>query len=182
MKTANITRPIQPNGPSRLYDVWSHSMQMLSIPRSVPRGRNRDNPSPLTCRGWDINVYSPFVTFVREFSSQRNIFEAICTTAKVRIYFYRQGILLLQNFRVLNIGTGSLIYTLSPREASLPRGKYLGQFKDELEMRSWIIGLGPKSYGYVAWSGKHCRKTRGFPKISTTMLSSILIQKISAPW
>lgn len=157
-------------------------MQMPSIPRSVPRGRNRDNPSPLTCRGWDINVYSPFVTFVREFSSQRNIFEAICTTAKVRIYFYRQGILLLQNFRVLNIGTGSLIYTLSPREASLPRGKYLGQFKDELEMRSWIIGLGPKSYGYVAWSGKHCRKTRGFPKISTTMLSSILIQKISAPW
>ena len=26
--------------------------------------------------------------------------------------------------------------SLSPRKASLPRGKYLGQFKDELEMRS----------------------------------------------
>lgn len=83
-----------------------------------------------------MNFYSSFVTFVRELSSQRNIFEAICTTAKVGILFCRQGILLLQNFRVLNMGTGSLIYTLSLGKASLPRGKYLGQFKDELEMRS----------------------------------------------
>ena len=82
-----------------------------------------------------MDVYSPFVTFVRELSSQRYIFEAICTTAKVRIHFYRQGILLLQKFRVLN-GTGSPIYTLSPGKASLTRGKYLGHFKDELEMRS----------------------------------------------
>ena len=83
-----------------------------------------------------MDVYSPFVTFVRELFSQRYIFEAICTTAKVRIHFYRPGILLLQHFRVLNMGTGSPIYTLSPGKASLPRGKYLGPFKDELEMRS----------------------------------------------
>ena len=33
-------------------------------------------------------------------------------------------------------GYGLAIYTLSPGKASLPRGRYPGRFKDELEMRS----------------------------------------------
>ena len=83
---------------------------------------------------WMFKVLSS--RLLGNFPVKRYIFEAICTTAKARIHFYRQGILMLQNFRVLNMGTGSPIYTLSPGKASLPRGKYLGQFKDELEMRS----------------------------------------------
>lgn len=56
--------------------------------------------------------------------------------------------------------TDSVIYTVGAGQSLLPCGKFLDQFEDEKEGDSivYYIGLGPKKYGYVTASGKHCHK------------------------
>ena len=111
-----------------------------------------------------LDVYHSFVTYVVELFCRTNIFMAIYTTAESGIHLYREGLLLLQD-RVLCMNGLRHVYRQPWSDTScLLRGKYLGQFKNELEGDPIIyyIGLGPKDYVYVTRGGKHCPKARGF--------------------
>ena len=76
-----------------------------------------------------LHVYHSFVTSVGEISCRTNIFVAICTTAESGIH------LSSSSFRckiACCAWMDSVMYTVSLGLKSLPRGKYLGQLKDEL--------------------------------------------------
>ena len=50
------------------------------------------------------------------------------------------------------------------RKTHLPRGRFLGQFKDELkgDVIDEFVAGGPKNYAYRTRSGQECCKVRGF--------------------
>lgn len=76
-----------------------------------------------------LDVYHSFVTSVGELSCRTNIFVAICTTAESGIH------LSSSSFRckiACCAWMDSVMYTVSLGLKRLPRGKYLGQLKDEL--------------------------------------------------
>lgn len=111
-----------------------------------------------------LDVYHSFVTSVGELSCRTNIFVAICTTAESGIHLSYTD----KDSSSCEIACcawmDSVMYTVSHGLTRLPRGKYLGQLKDELDGGPIIyyIGLGPNDYVYVTRSGKHCHKARGF--------------------
>ena len=111
-----------------------------------------------------LDAYHSFVTSVGELSCRTNIFVAICTTAESGIHLSS----IEKDSSRCKIACcawmDSVMYTVSLGLKRLPRGKYLGQLKDELDGGPIIdyLGLGPNDYVYLTRSGKHCHKARGF--------------------
>ena len=111
-----------------------------------------------------LDVYHSFVTSVGELSCRTNIFVAICTTAESGIHLSSTEKDSSRCEIACCAWMDSVMYTVSLGLTRLPRGKYLGQLKDELDGGPIIdyIGLGPNDYVYLTRSGKHCHKAREF--------------------
>ena len=111
-----------------------------------------------------LDVYHSFVTSVGELSCRTNIFVAICTTAESGIHLSSTEKDSSRWEIACCAWMDSVMYTVSLSLTRLPRGKYLGQLKDELDGGPIIdyIGLGPNDYVYLTRSGKHCHKAREF--------------------
>ena len=92
-----------------------------------------------------------------------NIFVAAFTTAHARVKLYRDGLHPLLT-RVLYMDTDSVVYLATQGETHLPRGRFLGQFKDELkgDVIDKFVAGGPKHYAYRTHLGQECWKVRGF--------------------
>lgn len=105
-----------------------------------------------------LDVYHSFVTSVGELSCRTNIFVAICTTAESGIHLCSTEKDSSRCEIACCAWMDSVMYTVSLGLTRLPRGKYLGQLKDELDGGPIIdyIGMGPNDYVYVTRSGKHC--------------------------
>ena len=67
-----------------------------------------------------------------ELGTNTNIFAAAFTTAHARVKLYRDRLLPL-HICVLYMDTDSVVYLATQDETHLPRGRFLGQFKDELK-------------------------------------------------
>ncbi|CAH3127305.1 unnamed protein product [Porites lobata] len=110
-----------------------------------------------------IDVYHSFKEDVGELGTNTNIFVAAFTTAHARVKLYHDGLLPLHT-RVLYMDTDSVVYLATQGETHLPRGRFLGQFKDELkgDVIDEFVAGGPKNYAYRTRSGQECCKVRGF--------------------
>ena len=110
-----------------------------------------------------IDVYHSFKEDVGELGTNTNIFVAAFTTAHARVKLYQDGLLPLDT-RVLYMDTDSVVYLATQGETHLPRGRFLGQFKDELkgDVIDEFVAGGPKNYAYRTRSGQECCKVRGF--------------------
>ena len=110
-----------------------------------------------------IDVYHLFKEDVGELGTNTNIFVAAFTTAHARVKLYQDGLLPLHT-RVLYMDTDSVVYLATQGETHLPRGRFLGQFKDELkgDVIDEFVAGGPKNYAYRTRSGQECCKVRGF--------------------
>ena len=110
-----------------------------------------------------IEVYHSFKEDVGELGTNTNIFMAAFTTAHARVKMYQDGLLPLQT-RVLYMDTDSMVYLATQGEIHLPRGRFLGQFKDKLKgdvIDEFVAGRF-KNYAYRTRSGHECCKVRGF--------------------
>ena len=90
-------------------------------------------------------------------SPNLNIFVACFTTCWATLKLY--GALQLLGERCLYFDTDSVIFFSSPDDQDPPLGKYLGDFKDELDRNDYIVEFvsgGPKNYGYRTKNGKTC--------------------------
>ena len=116
-----------------------------------------------------VNVYSDDVMEVTTIQKEGacapnvkgNIFIALFTTAIARLKLYEALDVLQQ--RVLYYDTDSVIYKSKPDDGTLPLGKFLGQFTDEIG-RDFIDefgSAGPKSYSYRTNEGKTECKSKG---------------------
>ena len=95
-------------------------------------------------------------------SPNLNIFIACFTTCHARLKLYEQLSKLKE--RVLYFDTDSVIFKSSPGDEPLQLGKYLGDFKNELNEGDTIIEFasgGPKNYGYQTRQDKQECKVRG---------------------
>ena len=110
-----------------------------------------------------IEVYHSFKEDVGELGTNTNIFVAVFTTAHARVKLYQDGLLPLHT-HVLYMDTDSVVYLATQGETHLPRGRFLGQFKDELkgDVIDEFVARGPKNYAYRTRSGHECCKVRGF--------------------
>ena len=110
-----------------------------------------------------IDVYHSSKEGIGQLGTNTNIFVAAFTKALARAKLYRKGLHPLLT-RVLYMGTDSVIYLAVEGETHLPRGRFLGHFKDEVKgdtIDNFVAG-GHKSYAYCTRVGKECCKVRGF--------------------
>ena len=94
-------------------------------------------------------------------SCKRRMSQCPQTWARLKLY----GALQLLGERCLYFNTDSVIFLSSPDDQEPPLGKYLGDFKDELDGNDYSVEFvsgGPKNYGYRTKNGKTCCKVRGF--------------------
>ena len=116
-----------------------------------------------------VNVYSEDVLEVTTVkkegawapNTRGNIFIALFTTAIARLKLYEALDVLQQ--RVLYYDTDSVIYKSKPDDGTLPLGKFLGQFTDEIG-GDFIDEFGsarPKSYSYRTNANKTDCKSKG---------------------
>lgn len=102
-----------------------------------------------------IDLFYSFKEEVRELSTNTNIFTPAFTTRDARVKLYRKGLDPLVT-RVLQMDTDSVIYLVKEGESPLPRGRCLGQFKDELKGDTIVdfVAGGPQNYAYRTREGK----------------------------
>ena len=104
-------------------------------------------------------------------SPNLNIFVACFTTCWARLRLY--GALKQLGERCLYFDTDSVIFISAPNRPDPPLGKYLGEFKDELDAGDHIVEFvsgGPKNYGYKTKENHECCKVRGFSLNSEAQL------------
>ncbi|CAH3115971.1 unnamed protein product, partial [Porites lobata] len=145
----NKTQVTTCKDPESFFDIFLDGKR--DIHRILPAGEQM------------IDVYHSFKEDVGELGTNTNIFVAAFTTAHARVKLYHDGLLPLHT-RVLYMDTDSVVYLATQGETHLPRGRFLGQFKDELKgdvINEFVAG-GTKNYAYRTRSGQECCNVRGF--------------------